>query len=267
MTLLAIIEELQDKADDVRKEIICNILDTMGVSYQRHRYESGENIIVPSSKAVEVGIGSHFDVEPGSPGANDNGSAIAVTLDLIRRFQQNPTKDIGVRYFFFDQEEADLKGSQEYVAEYGTTGLIGLYNMELVGAGDQIALWSVEEDRDTRLLRTFEAEAKALKVPTHRFPRIVARAADHLSFIRAGLMDSFTITVITQADLEVAPAYYRALEDGAPVKELWDIMQRAPVFKNYHQPTDLAEHLEEETLRMVSDLLYQSIRFLDNPGL
>lgn len=263
MFLINIVRSLEGHPDDDRKEIVCQHLDYLGIDYERHCYRGGENIIVSSGRDVEVGVGSHFDVVPGSPGANDNGSTIAVTLDVLRRVQEKPLKHIGVRGFFFDEEELGLKGSRVYIGKYGILGLLGLYNMELVGSGDRAALWSVDLDQDTELLTTLESQAKSCGVQAIRFPHIIANAADHMSFNRAGLRDAFTITTISASDLEIVPEYMAAIAGGADMGKLWDIMSRAPVFEHYHKPTDLSEHLDEQTLQMVSDLLYDSVCEID----
>ena len=41
----------------------------------------------------------------GSPGANDNASAVSVTLDILRRARVERLNHIGIRGFFFDEEE------------------------------------------------------------------------------------------------------------------------------------------------------------------
>ena len=59
-------------------------------------------------------IAAHYDGVPGSPGADDNASGVAVLLELARIFATQPTK-YPIRLVAFDMEEAGLLGSQEYV--------------------------------------------------------------------------------------------------------------------------------------------------------
>ena len=49
-------------------------------------------------------VGAHYDSVSGSPGANDNGSAVASMLELSRLFSQC-TPDISVRFVAFVNEE------------------------------------------------------------------------------------------------------------------------------------------------------------------
>lgn len=263
MNPLDIVKGLEGRSKENRKKDLCLILDNLGIKYGTQKYSTGENIFVPSGKSKEVGVGSHFDVVEKSPGANDNCSAIAVTIDVLRKIKDNPLKNIGVRGFFFDEEETGLIGSRAYVERYGIKNLTGIYNMELVGSGDLVALWSVDKEQDTLLLRTIEDEAKKKGTPIYRFPKIIANTADHMSFKKRGLEDSFTITTITEEDLKTAQLYYHALNKGFSLEELWDLIGKAPVFKHYHKSSDTSEHLNNQTLETVSDLLYNSIQEID----
>ncbi len=59
-------------------------------------------------------IGAHYDAVPGSPGADDNGTGVAVLLELAREFFTNPPQT-PIRLVAFDLEESGLIGSKEYV--------------------------------------------------------------------------------------------------------------------------------------------------------
>jgi len=241
MNMLSIIEKLQGRSNEERKELICEVLGGMGVRYRRQCYATGENIFVPSDRIREIGVGSHFDVVEGSPGANDNGSAVAVTLDLIERFQQNPPKHIGVQYFFFDEEELTtsgdyegyLKGSRAYLEAnppegyLGLIDTIGLYNMELVGSGDMIALWLVGKNATGPLLESLERSAKNASIPVHRIPNVVTHTADHIAFQEVGVKESFTITTVAEGDMQTYQEYLRAQAEGEPFEVFQAIVQQS----------------------------------------
>ena len=55
------------------------------------------------SKEVVV-IGAHYDTAGGLPGANDNGSGVAATLELARRYAGRPSSRT-IRWLFFVNEE------------------------------------------------------------------------------------------------------------------------------------------------------------------
>ena len=58
-------------------------------------------------------LGAHYDSVPGTPGADDNASAVAVCLECARLLKENavgPTMIV-----FFNREEDGLLGSREFV--------------------------------------------------------------------------------------------------------------------------------------------------------
>ncbi|WGV24262.1 M28 family peptidase [Halotia branconii] len=60
-------------------------------------------------------IGAHYDAVPGTPGADDNATGVAVLLELARKFAAEPTR-YPLRLVAFDMEEYGLLGSTEYAA-------------------------------------------------------------------------------------------------------------------------------------------------------
>lgn len=61
-------------------------------------------------------IGAHYDAVPGTPGADDNATGVAVLLEMAEVFTRNPLK-YPVRLVAFDLEEYGLLGSTAY-AQY-----------------------------------------------------------------------------------------------------------------------------------------------------
>jgi len=258
------VNQLEGKDDLERKKWIFNYLSSNNFPLQNHDYGTGGNLYVPSGKPLEIGVSSHFDVVPGSPGANDNASAVAVTLELLRRFREYPLQNLGMRAFFFDEEEKYLIGSKAYIRDIGVKGLIGVYNMEMVGQGDKLAIWPVSDKNHGPLLETLEKSAESQGVDNHRFDKIVVNTSDHQSFSNAGI-ESFCLTNISKKDLRAAESYYNAMDSQSnwDLAKLWMIAQRAPLFKHYHKPSDKSKYLSEDSLQMTANLLEQSIRELD----
>ena len=60
-------------------------------------------------------IAAHYDGVPGTPGADDNATGVAVLLELARKFAAEPVK-YPLRLVAFDMEEYGLLGSAEYAA-------------------------------------------------------------------------------------------------------------------------------------------------------
>ena len=260
MKYIELIEQLDNKSNYERLAIIVKQLDGLKVAYQKHEYSTGINLIVDLGLAEKrVGVSSHFDRVQNSAGANDNGSAIAVCIDIIEKFKKSGNKDLGIRVFFFDEEETGLKGSTAYVEEYGTKDLFGLINMELVGLGDKFALWPVNENSNGELLTVFESASRNRKITSRRFDQIVTNTADHLSFQKAGLQDSFTVTCISDKDIAAAQHYFNALKLGLEKEALFEILASAPVFEHYHRPTDTYDRLNEDSICMTSATIWATI--------
>ncbi|XZN90240.1 MAG: M20/M25/M40 family metallo-hydrolase [Microcoleus sp.] len=58
-------------------------------------------------------IGAHYDTVPGTPGADDNGTGVAVLLELARAIALQPLK-YPVTLVAFDMEESGYFGSKDY---------------------------------------------------------------------------------------------------------------------------------------------------------
>ncbi|HWK04252.1 MAG TPA: M28 family peptidase [Puia sp.] len=255
-----LIKQLDKKSNDKRRQIIVDCLKEYGVDYRVQEYATGTNLVVDLGEGDRrIGVGSHFDRVPEAPGANDNGSAIAVCIEIIKTFQERGNKEMGLRIFFFDEEETGLKGSSAFTRQYGVDDMAGLINLELVGIGDKIAIWPVDQDFPGKLLETFEQCAKNKNIWTRRFDKIIANTADHLSFRRAGLADAFTLTCISDKDIEAAGRYYEAMARGADTATLSMILSQAPVFKNYHQAGDSYDKIEERAILMTSSVVWDTI--------
>jgi aminopeptidase YwaD len=66
-----------------------------------------------NSKLSPILIGAHYDSVPVTPGADDNGTGVAVLLEMAKIFANHPLK-YPVRLVAFDLEEYGLLGSTAY---------------------------------------------------------------------------------------------------------------------------------------------------------
>ena len=100
-----------------------------------------QNIIV---RPVEIAgpklvIGAHYDAFPGSPGANDNASGMAVLLALAQELSRSGC-DKAVEVVFFDAEESGRAGSIAYLAECSSEEVAGMVNLDVCGYGDTLCV-------------------------------------------------------------------------------------------------------------------------------
>jgi hypothetical protein len=84
-------------------------------------------------------IGGHYDTVHGSPGANDNGSGVAATLALARRFAATPCTRT-IRFVAFVNEEpghfqTELMGSWVYASRCKERGdkIVAMMSLETIG--------------------------------------------------------------------------------------------------------------------------------------
>lgn len=204
-------------------------------------------------------IGAHYDSVPGSPGADDNATGLAVLLELARAFAQQPGRS-PLRLVAFDLEELGFVGSGHYAQDLHEQGEpLGLMlSLEMLGycchqphsqtypagleriypdRGNYIAQIGPWQSIPTmvRLWRGFRAAG----VPSQWLPvvnqgRIVpdTRQSDHVPFWDLG----YPAILITDT------AYLRN--------------------PHYHQPTDTLETLDLAFLTQVCQGLIYGLRRL-----
>ncbi|MEM6611741.1 MAG: M28 family peptidase [Cyanobacteria bacterium P01_C01_bin.72] len=79
-------------------------------------------------------IGAHYDAVPGTPGADDNATGVAVLLEMAEVFASSPLK-FPVRLVAFDLEEYGLLGSSAYASYLQEQGqkLRLMLSLEMLG--------------------------------------------------------------------------------------------------------------------------------------
>ncbi|QSJ17609.1 M28 family peptidase [Nostoc sp. UHCC 0702] len=158
-------------------------------------------------------IGAHYDAVPGTPGADDNATGVAVLLELTRKFAAAPAR-YPLRLVAFDMEEYGLLGSAEYAANLRTQQqpLRLMISLEMLGyrdarpgsqnyppplerfypnQGDFIALTgNLRTVRDligiSRSIRKVGIASQWLPVPNRGLIVPQTRLSDHASFWDAG---------------------------------------------------------------------------------
>ncbi|MCL6648401.1 MAG: M20/M25/M40 family metallo-hydrolase [Chloroflexi bacterium] len=186
---------------------------------------ASENVIAtrPGRSEKALVVGAHLDSVEGGPGANDNASGVALTLELARVLAATPTA-AELRFILFGAEENGLIGSQAYVQQLSESEvgrIVGMVNLDMVG---------IE-------VRLTAAGASGLSVPAREKAAELGRnlpespnggaGSDHASFARRGIPTLFLFTGIDD---------------------------------NYHQPTDLPQFVQPETLHLIGEIALHVIR-------
>ncbi len=136
------------------------------------------------------------------PGANDNGSGVAVLLETARLLAQRQYP-FELRFLFSDAEEEGMLGARAYLASMEDPELV--INLDTVGrAGvnhyrhlrdpsalnpDLLMLWS-EADSEAAMALEYFASALKFHVERGQGP-IFERAGDHFPFAQAGVPSVF----------------------------------------------------------------------------
>ncbi len=104
----------------------------------------------------------HYDSQPNTPGAADNGAAVAAMMESIRALKHHGPLKNDVVFLFTDLEEVGLLGAESFRAQYGTIEDIGLVlNFESRGNSGAAFTFEVSPDNGW-LIGEF---AKAVEYP------------------------------------------------------------------------------------------------------
>jgi Zn-dependent M28 family amino/carboxypeptidase len=105
------------KANVRARDLLLKLLH--GFGYTSPILQGSYDNIVVTSNATTSGpyllLGAHYDSVPGTPGADDNGSAVAVCLECARLLKEQHIGSTTI--VFFNREEDGLLGSREFVSE------------------------------------------------------------------------------------------------------------------------------------------------------
>jgi aminopeptidase YwaD len=144
----------------------------------------GKNVIAHLEGVTQpkLILGGHVDSVPGSPGANDNASGTAVTLEIARNLAGTPLAK-QVWFMAFDAEEAGLIGSKAFVDKAKPEflkGLRGMLNFDMVGVNAKLGVGGAEAI--TKAAQTAQPDIDIFSDFT---------GSDHASFVPAGVPVAF----------------------------------------------------------------------------
>ena len=262
------IKLLEGESSFVRKKIIIDLLKKKGHKYRLERYtnigESKDNIIIHTGNKKakkEILVVAHYDVISGSPGANDNASAIAVIFNLLKRFKSYKAKN-KIKFIIFGGEEEFYAGSGAYVKKHGIKNIIAVYDMELVGMGDMIGIWPITKAiEDGKALLNLR---KTIKERGYYYEEIgnIQFWGDFTPFRKAGLKDAFCISVGQKKDKEAIRRFLEAPILISALRLIFSI-KLPKLFQLYHSNEDKSKYLNKGALKMTSDVLYHTVISLD----
>lgn len=181
----------------------------LGAHYDSLNLGSGAQLAgnkLPPSPASTPDIQQQpgYDHNVDAPGANDNGSGVALTMELARVFAQSDIQfDATLVFVCWAGEEQGLFGSRAHVQALRTAGtpVEAVFNSDIVGgttggsgivdAGNVRVYSEGPEDSRSRSLARYIERIAAIYVPSHRI-RLMARedrferGSDHSPFSNVG---------------------------------------------------------------------------------
>ncbi len=201
-------------------------------------------------------LGAHYDTVPGSPGADDNASAVAVLLEVARNIQ-TVSLNTTVRFIAFSLEEVGYIGSTHYAKEVKRKGdkIMGMISLEMVGF-----------------------TGRKQNYPPYLSPKYYPTVGDFIGIIGNEMSKELLGKVQTSIKTHIPqlPAEYLIVpKNGEGMEEVrlsdhspfWDdgfqaLMVTDTAFlrnPNYHLPSDVMETLDFEFMRKVGIGIYYSI--------
>jgi aminopeptidase YwaD len=252
-------QELEQAARYIQRELSRFGLEIVEDSFQWEG-KTHKNIVAvrrgKTSPERVVILGAHYDTVPGSPGADDNASGVAVLLEVARNIREISLGST-LKLIAFALEEYGYAGSLHYAEGAKRRGeeIHGMISLEMVGftgrrqdyppyidpkfypnVGDFIAI--IGNERSKELLETVRRSFKRnipqlpsefLLVPGNGEGMEETRLSDHSSFWDQGF---------------------------------WALMVTDTAFlrnPNYHLPTDTMETLDFEFMRKVAVGIYYAV--------
>jgi aminopeptidase S len=245
----------------------------------------GQNIIVeikgqnPNQATM---IGAHYDSVTMGPGINDNGTGVAVLLELIKQQAETKNQPKNTLYFaFWDSEEEGIGGSQDFVKKMSAEQLKGInayINVDMVGTKDPNILVA---DVDKSSLKDLEAQfiSAGLSEPDYK-PMIDGLKSlpshpgdtvleEHLkSFFKAqNLTIKEDITTLTASDtapfLGKVPVTSIILfneKERPGANEGETILDFAPC---YHQVCDTSKHVDPKSMVLTINAIQHLLKALN----
>lgn len=240
---LARVKALEGKTTSARGKVILDTLKKLNVKFKwrelfQSPYGQGCNIITTFGQGErQILVGAHYDVVPGSPGANDNGSGVSVALGLVEKLKDAELKST-VKVIFFDGEEPGMLGSQAYVSKHKNEKIFAYLNLDMCGTGDTIIFGPAYGGEANPALQAVRRVVKEKNIPYAE--STLLPPGDNISFQAAGI-SNISIAIVPKG-----------------VKEALVLLEVM------HTPEDKSTLVTEEAMERVFEVVYGALLYLDS---
>jgi Zn-dependent M28 family amino/carboxypeptidase len=215
------------------------------------------NVCAGDPATAKILVGAHYDSVPGTPGADDNASAVAVMLAVARAVGNRHD----IVYVAFNSEEFGLAGSREFAESLGQKKLEAVYILEMVGYRDRRAN---SQENPLPLVQGVPTTGDFLGVVTNNddlLDNILSGASDcNVPFVGLAVPASAeSITAIASYSPHLLRSDHTSFwERGIPAAMLTDTAEfRNP---NYHGATDTPDTLDYDFMAEIAKAVVGMIR-------
>lgn len=213
-----------------------------------------KNVIMGDPDKAEIVVGAHYDSVVGTPGADDNASALAVMFRVAANIHAGDK----VCFVAFNGEECGLLGSREFV-KFREDEFKQVHILEMVGYRNHEP--NSQKNPLGNLMPDFPTTGDFIGAvtTTPSLMEIVKNHANSIDVPVIGLSVPFTVEQIEK----LTPHLLRS--DHAP---FWKANHPAIMWTdtaefrnpNYHQPTDTPDTLDYNFMSAVGDLIVEMIK-------
>ncbi len=227
------------------------VVSTTGLRQQGNRAIAGNpiNIIVKlkgSNPSKAVLVMSHYDSQPNSPGAADDGSGVAAMLETMRLLTKMPRLDNDVIFLFTDLEEVGLLGAEAFVNSYQELSNVGMI-LNYEARGNSGASFTFETSQDNGfIVRVFAAAVKKplANALAYEIYKLMPNDSDFTMFKDTG------ISGLNSAFVE-GFSYYHSMADTPENINLGSLQHQGDLMLDmakYYGSLDLADTKSEDVI-------------------
>lgn len=255
---------------EAARDYLCRTLREMGGEPVEYEYRTASRpaanveIVLPGSraKAPTLVVGAHYDTAVGTPGADDNASAVAILLEIVRGLLATKPKR-SVRFVFFDCEEpphfhCNEMGSQQHARVLRERGerLLGMVCLESLGYFPRHPQPDGFVPRIVRWIHRIAGGRNVVIVSDLRSIPFGLRFV--WSFLRSGLFPFIPAALPPRIMPAIQLSDHRSYwsEGYRALMVTNTAMLRNP---NYHQPTDRLDTLDLERMAALCRVLTRCV--------
>lgn len=209
------VKALAFESHDDRKTALIKLLDDLGLHYNTQKKVINdllvENFVVRfGTDENRILIGAHYDSVKGSTGANDNGSGVAILLELVKVFMQKQS-DISIDIVFFDYEEGLGYGSTLYHEICGDS-VQAMINVDICGVGDTILI----APKKNLISGILSKAVNNINIQDHKYEIIDKLPVGDERIFEENNIPNISLCIVDQSDVEPMTTLFSGTKDIKP---------------------------------------------------